>query len=261
MGLLIAVIGSSLLHESRSASTGAASYAAGFQATLAADGAINRAILSFIDPSDPQHWHIDGTVRTLQVFDHNVTIRAESENGKIDLNAAPQSLLVALFRGARLSATDSQTLAERVIAWRTRVPTGAIDSTTNIYRDAGRSYGPRHGPFRSTGELRMVLGMSDAVEASVASAVTVYSGSATVDRGVASDDVLRILQSSGDRFAAAQLLARANGNAAGGDRLPTAGEVLSIFAKAESHGAIAERFAVIRLRGDTSLPYTVLEWQ
>jgi hypothetical protein len=68
------------------------------------------------------------------------------------------------------------------------------------------------------------------------------------------------MQSSGDGFAAAQLLARANSNAAGGDRLPTAGEALSIFAKAESHGAIVARIAVIRLRGDTTLPYTVLEW-
>ncbi len=260
IGLLMAIIGSSLLHEAESASIGAASGAAAFQAALAADGAINRAILSLIDPSDPLRWQIDGTPRTLRLFTHDIEVRVESERGKIDLNAAPVSMLSALFQAEQLSASESQTLAERVGDWRSQCPPGAIDSTANIYRDEGRSYGPRHGPFRSTGELRMILGMTDELEASALPMITVYSGSAAVDRGVAGDAVLRVLRTAGDAFAAAQLSARAEGNAAGVDRLPLAGEVLSISAGVDSHGVSTQRVAVIRLRGDAGSPYTILDW-
>jgi general secretion pathway protein K len=261
MGLLIAVIGGSLLHEVRSERVSAATDAAELEATLLADGGINRAILSLIDQSDSIHWHIDGTPQTLQVAGHDDVVRVESEAGKIDLNAAPASLLAALLRGAGTSAADSQTLADRVIAWRSPVPSGAIDATTNLYRDAGRSYGPRHEAFRSVGELRMVLGMTDELQSALVPLVTVYSNRPAVDRGVAGDAVLLALQAAGDNFAAAQMSARASGQAAGVDRAPSEGEALTISARVEVKGALADRHAVVRINADANSLYKVLEWK
>lgn len=260
MGLLIAIIAAGLLREAQSARIVAAGDAASLQASLIAEGAIHRAILSLIDPSDPLRWHIDGTPQTLNVLGHDVMVGVESEAGKIDLNAAPPSVLVALFRFAQLSPADSETLADRVLAWRSPVPPGAVDSTTNIYRDAGRSYGPRHGPFRSVGEVRMVLGMTDAVQAAVASALTVFSGNATVDRGAAGDLVLQALAAAGDGLAAAQLSARSAGAAAGVDRLPAVGEALTIVATVQLRGSRTEHSTVIRLVNATDGFYRVLEW-
>jgi len=260
MGLLIAIIAAGLLREAQSARIVAAGDAAALQASLIAEGAIHRAILSLVDPSDPLRWHIDGTPQTLNILGHDVNIRIESEAGKIDLNAAPPSVLVALFRFAQLSASDSETLADRVVAWRSPIPSGAVDSTTNIYRDAGRSYGPRHGSFRSVGELRMVLGMTDAVQAALASGLTVLSGNPTVDRGVAGDLVLQALAASGDGLAAAQLSARSTGAAAGVDRLPAVGEALTIVASVEVRGSQTERRTTIRLVNATDGFYRVLEW-
>jgi general secretion pathway protein K len=261
IALLFAILENSLLREARSASVGASADAAAYQATLAADGGINRAILTLIDTQDPLHWDVNGSPKTIQLFGQTVTVRVESQKGKIDLNYAPESLLAALFVGQGLSAADSLTLADRIIAWRSPVPPGAMDSTANIYRDAGRLYGPRHGRFRATGELRMVLGMTDELQAAVEPAITVYSDSAAIDRGVAHVYVLRILKASGDNFASAQLDAIQNGNAAGGDRLPATGEVVAIFAKAKTRGALAERVAIIRLKGDPNSPYTILDWR
>jgi len=124
MGLLIAIIAAGLLREAQSARIVAAGDAAALQASLIAEGAIHRAILSFVDPSDPLRWHIDGTPQTLNVLGQDVRVRVESEAGKIDLNAAPPSVLVALFRFAQLSPSDSETLADRVVAWRSPIPPG-----------------------------------------------------------------------------------------------------------------------------------------
>jgi len=107
----------------------------------------------------------------------------------------------------------------------------------------------------------MVLGMTDAVQAALASGLTVFSGSPTVDRGVAGDLVLQALATAGDDgLAAAQLSARSTGTAAGVDRLPAVGEALTIVASVEVRGSQTERHAVIRLVNATDGFYRVLEW-
>jgi general secretion pathway protein K len=169
-------------------------------------------------------------------------------------------LLASIFEIEGHSFVDSRTLAERIVAWRSLVHSESIDSAATIYLDARRAYTPRHGPFRSVGELRLVMGMTDDLQAFVAPLLTVYTNSPNVDLGMASDRVLQVLAAAGNRFASSQMAARVEGDAAGVDRAPAAGEPLLIEAQTTEGLSMADRFAVVRLQPSREERYDVLAW-
>jgi general secretion pathway protein K len=244
--LLLSIIGGIMLVEARSERRLAATGVALVEARLAADAAINRAIMSLVNSQDSEKWRLDGTPREIRVFDHDVEVRVESERGKIDLNMARPDVLAALFRGQAVPPAEAEQLADRVIAWRSPLRSGMADDAADPYRAVNRTYGPRHAPFRSVDELRLVLGMTDELQVTLMPVVTIYSRSPDVDRQVATSEVLRTLTAAGDKIAETQREARERGQASGIDRRPAMGEALTICA---------------RITGDRRQPYWVLAWQ
>jgi general secretion pathway protein K len=261
VALLLSIVAGSLISDVRTEGMRVATEITALQARLAADGAINLAILSLFDASDPNRWRIDGTPRDIRVAGQPVTIRVTSESGKIDLNAAPESLFASIFLTEGLSAVDSESLADRVVTWRSPLPSVAIDGDKAMYRDAGRTYTPRHAPFHSVGELRLVLGMTDSLQSALTPLITVYTNSPNVDISVAGDGVLRVMSAAGNRFAASQLAARSLGNAAGANRAASLGEPLTIEASAARGPLKADRLAIIRAQASRDEPYQVLSWR
>jgi len=259
--LLLAALVGSLLLEARTSRTVAATGAEHLRARLIVDGAINRAIMALLDARDPLRLPLDGTLQSIQLFGQNIALRAESEAGKVNLNAAPVSLLAALFAGQGLPPAEAGLLAARVVAWRAPSLRTARSEAIADYQDAGRSYGPRFAPFRSVGELRLVLGMTDALQDAVAPLTTVWSGDGSVDRSVAGEALLRVLEAAGDALAASQRAARAKGSAAGANRPAALGEAVSIAASLDTKDFALERFAVIQVAGDRREPYRVLAWR
>src|ERR1051326_3986561 len=258
--LLLAVLVSSLLLEARTSRTVAATGAEHLRARLILDGAINRAIMALLDARDPLRLPLDGAVQSIQLFGHKVALRSESEAGKVNLNAAPPGLLAALFAGQGVPPAEAGLLAARVATWRAPSLGMARSEAIAAYQDAGRRYGPRFAPFRSLGELRLVLGMTDALQAAVAPLTTVWSGDGSVDRSVAGEALLRVLETTGDGLAASQRAARAKGSAAGANRPAAVGEAVAIAAALESKDFVLERVAVIQVAGDRREPYRVLAW-
>ena len=258
--LLLGLLGAGLLHEARMTRQQAASVSRALQARAAADGAIRRVILGLLNPRDPLRWPLDGTRRSVILFGRPIQVQVASEAGKVDLNAASPDLLAALFRGAGLGPPEAADLAASVVAWRQPAPASADDPDAP-YRDAGRPYGPRHGPFRAVGELRLVLGMTDPLQEAVRPLVTVWSHAPGVDRGTAGNDMLDLLAQAGDGGAGLQRTAREHGEAAGADRPPAVGEALAITAWLEDGGWVTERRAVVQLAGSRKEPYRVLSWQ
>jgi general secretion pathway protein K len=259
--LLLSVIGGMLLRGAESERDGALTEIALTDARLLADAGINRAILSVANPQDPLKWRLDGTAQTLHLLGHDVDVSVESEAAKIDLNLAPRDLLAALFRSRGVAPGDAGDIADRIVAWRSPLAPGEPDEAADRYRDAGRSYRPTHEPFGSIDELRLVFGMTDALQAGLVSAVTVYSRNPSVDRQVAGTIVLRALEEAGDTLAASQRAARDKGHASGVDRAPVLGEALRITARVANGQVTVLRTAVIRVTGDRRVPYWVLAWR
>jgi general secretion pathway protein K len=121
-----------------------------------------------------------------------VTVGFGSESGRIDLNFAPRQLLVGLFTVLGSEQEAAQDFADRIIAWRT--PASAVaDSETFLYRTAGKSYGPRRGPFQHVNELGLVLGMTPDLVNRALPYLTIYSGQAEVNVLNAAPEVLAAL--------------------------------------------------------------------
>jgi general secretion pathway protein K len=259
--LLLAVLVGSLLLEARTSRRVAATETEHLRTRLILDGAINRAIMALLDSRDPLRLPLDGAVQSIQIFGRTIALRTESEAGKVDLNAAPPGLLAALFAAEGVSPAEAGLLAARVATWRAPSVGTARSEAIAAYQDAGRPYGPRFAPFRSVGELRLVLGMTDALQAAVAPLTTVWSRDASIDRSVAGEALLRALETNGDVLAATQRAARAKGSAAGANRAPAVGESVTVAAAMESKDLVLERVAVIQVAGDRREPYRVLAWR
>ncbi|MBI5321177.1 type II secretion system protein GspK [Bradyrhizobium sp.] len=259
--LLLSVLGSSFLAEARAVRTVANTATNQLAARMLADGAINRIILSLLDPRDPLRLPLDGTLREIALLKHQFTVSCQSEAGKVDLNTASPQLLMSLLTAAGLSREEADALAQQISIWRSPLRNSADESAVNIYRDAGRSYGPRFGMFRSVGELRLVIGMNDSLQERIAPFLTVWSNAGAVDLSVAGDDLLELLAAQNDNLASMQLAARKKGNSAGATRTAALGEVLTVTAVAETSGVTVTRKASIQIAGDRNQPYRVLAWQ
>jgi general secretion pathway protein K len=122
----------------------------------------------------------------------DVAVDFRSESGRIDLNFAPKQLLVGLFAALGTDSETAEDFADRIIAWRTPAPKTA-DSETFLYREAGKSYGPRHGPFQHVNELSLVLGLTPDVVDRALPYLTVYSGQPEVNVLNAAPEVLAAL--------------------------------------------------------------------
>ena len=152
-----------------------------------ADAGIRRGIVALLaNPSEPRR-ESGGSLYELPFAGGSMRIRMTSEEGKIDLNAAPdeliQGLLRALFEsGEIISAARAAHIADAILDWRDEdqwVRTyGAEDRT---YAANGISLGARDGPFLSVAELNLVLGVDAESFAHLAPWVTVHSRSSRVD--------------------------------------------------------------------------------
>jgi general secretion pathway protein K len=122
-----------------------------------------------------------------------VSVKFRCENSLIDLNFAPKQVLSGLLVSVGVQSDDALAFADRIIAWRTPLPPGSSDAEAAIYEAAGKSYGPRHGPFQDPNELGMVVGLPPEVLDRVLPYLTVYSGRPEVNVLAAPPQVLAAL--------------------------------------------------------------------
>jgi general secretion pathway protein K len=113
----------------------------------------------------------------------NSTVRVEymSEAARINLNMAPRAMIVSLFASLGAPAEAADQYADRVVAWRSAPRPGAQDDEQELYRVAESNTLPRRGPFNSTDELWLVLGLPVALVERAMPFVTVYSGIAEIN--------------------------------------------------------------------------------
>ena len=284
-GVLLSVIAASFAFSMRVETRLAGNLVERARAEAIADAGIRRGILALLESPAERRWIADGREHALPLGGGTMRIRLVSENGKIDLNGAPEALIHgladALVRdGVLADAREASTIAGAILDWRDpdrRVrPGGAEDRD---YAAAGRPYGSRDGAFLSVAELSQVLGVEPEVYARLAPMVTVHSWAPQVDPTTASRRVLLAIPGldadAVDRFVDARDAFRAAAPGAGsGGRLPI--ELLSpgarYLSRADSRvytvestgelpgGARAGRRAVIQLTGDARKPFIIMAW-
>ncbi len=233
------------------------------QAHYAAEAGIARAIYALQDPQPAQRWIPDGRPYTFTYGAATVQVAVIDESGKVDLNAAAPAVLTGLFTAAGMEPRAAQVLTDRVVAWRSFRSTVGPDPGDAAYASAGLDYGPRHGPFASIEELRMVLGIPAPVYRTIAPQVTLWSGRDAPNPATAPPlalaaipgmDAAHIAQAQQARDALDPATAMASGG----------GVTHSIRSQATlADGTEAVVRATIRLRGvgAGAQPYAVLRWQ
>jgi len=194
--VLLTVIASGFAYSMRSEALAARNALSSAQARAAADGAIDRTAFELLRPrTQPDAWLPDGAAHSWRDGEANITAAAVDESAKIDINSAAEPLLVGLLHNVGGADTDAaQRLAAAIGDWKDPDellrPNGA---EAPEYQAAGLKYGPANTAFASTGELQRVLGMTPALFARIASAITVYSRQPGINPATASREVLLAL--------------------------------------------------------------------
>jgi general secretion pathway protein K len=113
------------------------------------------------------------------------------ETTRVDLNAAPKEFIAGLLSVLGASEEDAKAAADRIVAWRGRVPNAGDED--ELYRAAGKSYSPRQAPFPHINELALVLGMTPALVERALPFVTVFNGTPGIDALTAPPEVIAAL--------------------------------------------------------------------
>ncbi|MEP7206586.1 MAG: hypothetical protein ABI920_06585 [Casimicrobiaceae bacterium] len=194
--ILLTVIASSFAFSMRGEALAARNAISGAQARAVADGAVDRMAFELLRPrNSPEVWSADGQLRQWRDGDIVVSAVAVDESARIDLNAAPQPLLLGLLQNVGgLAPEEAQAVLDAILDWKDqddlRRPNGAEEPE---YRAAGRKYRPANGPFESVGELRRVLGVTPALYDRIAETLTIYSQQGGINPVTASREVLLAL--------------------------------------------------------------------
>jgi general secretion pathway protein K len=179
---LLAIIAASFASNTRTEARLARNERENAKAEALADAGVHRAVFGLLDANPETAWRPGGSAYAFPLGDGDVQVWIEDEDGKIDLNGAPLTLLTGLFIALGLPEEDAQGMADRIGDFRDDdsepEPLGAEDEA---YFDAGLPQGAADRPFATERELLRVLGMTQSLYEQVRSYVTVYSGAEGID--------------------------------------------------------------------------------
>ena len=251
-----------------------ANLAASAQARSAAAGGVHWALYELMARKGASGWQADGTVHELNLGAAVVRVAILDEAGKIDLNAAPATLLDGLLRSTGLPDDVSRRVVDAILDWRDPDsdvrPHGAENAE---YRLAGKPYGAKNAPFDSVDELSLVLGVPPELYRTVRPALTVFSRQAGVNPAAASREVLLAI-AGGDPHVDGYLELRERNRQEGLAPPPAPlawqahlarakGAAVSIHAQARvGNGVTAHVTATAEMRASSpGTPFTLRDWR
>jgi len=271
--IMLTVIASGFAFSMRSEALSARNSLSLAQARSAADGAVDRMAFELSRPRRASAWASDGQPHSWSDGDVRITATAVDESARIDLNAAPDTLLKGLIENVGGADPDtSAKIVDAILDWKDpddiKRPNGAEEAD---YRQAGLPQKPANGPFETVDELSRVMYMTPAIYARIADSLTVQSRQPGINAQLASRNVLLALPSATPEQVDAYLDQRAQALAA---KLPVppfvpaqsfaAGAVpvwrIRAIASAPD-GVTFVRDAVVRPSGDGRRPLLILNWQ
>lgn len=173
-----------------------------------------------------------------------VLVQAADEDGRLDLNAAPEPLLAAAFRVAGLQAPEAEAAALRLVEWRDTSDPGA-----------------RRRRLHAVADLDAALGGKPGLAEAVRGIATVHTGRAAPAPEAAPSALLAILARRDDTTAPPPRVGfrtpQPQGSGGAGRRT-----VWRITAEAR-HGAVTARMAAVLDLASPApgMPGRVLEWR
>ncbi len=164
------------------------------RARYAAEAGIERAVFELRRADPLTRWVPDGRPYQIEFEGAKVEIAITDESGKIDINAADETILYALFNSMTGDDRRSRALAAAVLDWRDAddlVRPGGAEKPD--YQAAGLDYGPSQTGFTTIGELQQVLGMDYELYRQLEPLITVYSRMPRPNPAYASAGVIQAL--------------------------------------------------------------------
>lgn len=273
--LIIAVIAAGLVSLSLASRRISHAERLRFEAAAIAEAAISRAIAGLLDPRVEHRWRVDDVPQAFEFEGTKISVRIQDELGRIDLNATDGDTLARLLSlTGGLAPDDAAALADKIMDWREADDLRRLNGATKTdYVIAGRNYVPRQGPFQSVDEVKLVLGMDEALFEKIAPALTVYSLRTGVDPQVAPRAVLLALPGQDETRADETLRARAAGikPAVGPSvyarpgvidpSIDLGGRSFTIAVAFDYKGVKRTGSATVMLTGDPRRPFLARAWQ
>lgn len=244
------------------------------RARHAAEAGFHHGLRRLLDAQQGPEVRFDGTPYPLALGDTQLRIAILDEGGRVDLNAAPPEMIATLLLAMGVGEGTARRLADAILDWRDEDDRRRADGAEAAeYRALGLPYGPRNGPFETVQELRLVLGMTDAVYERLAPHVTVHSGTTGIDPAVATRAALLAVPGISENQVEQWLASRRHQREARFDPglgIATARRYLSSSASqsfaiaAEAMTASGARHrveGVILLTQRPDRPYVILSWR
>lgn len=254
----------------RSHAREAAAAVARAEAESLADAGVNLAILDLLTAREDRRYRrrfaLNGGPVTCASGEHAIEITVADETGRLDLNAAGEDLLVALFAGAGASPFEARRMAHAVIDYRDKDSTAhAQGAEAEDYRRAGLTHGPRNAPFLAPEEIGRVLGMDARILDRIAPHLTVHSGRAGIDPDSASPALLALLLRT-DREPSQSQAEAGEIRREFRRRMPQhvavpGRQIFAVRATAVGRGAIFVREAVLETGTSRSRTHAVRSWR
>ncbi len=274
MTTLLTVIAASFVFGMRTNTILAQNMKTSARAEALADAGVQRAFLemfkSFIDK---KRWKGDGTEHQWEFVGGKVNVSLLDVSGKIDINNASDLLLKGLLKSAGMDDEKSAAMLDAIVDWRDPDDLKRLNGAEEAeYQDAGLKHKPANAPFETVEELQRVLGMTPALYASLADALTVDSHQAGINAVIASRQVLLALPNADaaqvDAYIALRQEALAN-NAIVPVFLPAAalvagdnGSVYSVRAEAIlPDGGTFIRETVVRINQGAVRKFAFMSWK
>jgi general secretion pathway protein K len=232
------------------------------RARALAEAGVQHAIIELLARNSVREWPINGTITTVNIDGHEVSIAVRDATGLIDLNAASADLLAAAFAATGSDEGWRQEIVDAILDWRDsdnlRHLNGAEDDD---YRAAGLDWTARDGAFASVDELRYVLGMRQEIFDELAPFLTVHSTRPGLNLEYAPPFLIKAL--TGEyvepvESALPDASQPGTNRQIGGSRNGTYHVYVNAPAAAD---VVATLEAVIRISATADSPYTILSWR
>jgi general secretion pathway protein K len=246
---LIAAIATGLVIKVRTNTLIAANVMQSKKAERIADGVTRMLALRLAEQKSVTS---NGVLSTCDYAGTSVAYRIQDQAGLVDINTAPDYLLIELISRLGGSAAAAKRVTDAIFDYRDPDQTaregGAEPATYN-----GRTFGPKNAPFESVEELDQIPGLDDAQYRKLIELVTVNSFEAGIDPAAASPDLRRVFDQApqGDFTGAlASFVSRSQKRSFELDVRATLKE-----------GGRYRRKALVFITGQPDRPFAFMSWQ